>query len=117
MPPAGGFLPKGGVYTNKKPYELCVRVTEIQKNKLMKDAKKCGLKLNPYIRRLIMGAAVQARPPAIAQELYVEINRIGNNINQIARSVNAGIASPEDARQALFLLAKVYQKLDEAVKR
>jgi hypothetical protein len=35
------------------------------------------------------------------------VNRIGVNINQIARSVNAGIATPDDARQALFLLKKI----------
>lgn len=31
------------------------------------------------------------------------------NINQIARSVNAGIATAEDARRGLFLLDKVYE--------
>lgn len=46
----------------------------------------------------------------------MEINRIGNNINQIARSVNAGIATSEDAHQALFLLGQVYAKLDEVMK-
>ena len=95
---------------------MCIRLNEKQTKRLMTDAQKCGRKLNAYIRRLIMKAPVQARPPAIAQELYVEINRIGNNINQIARSVNAGIATREDARQALFLLGKVYEKLDEVLR-
>lgn len=34
---------------------------------------------------------------------------IGNNINQIARSVNAGIAKPEDAKRGLYLLDQVYE--------
>ena len=101
----------------EKPYELCIRLNEKQKKKLMEDAGKCGLKLNAYIRRLITGTVVQARPPAITQELYVEINRIGNNINQIARHFNAGIVTPEDASQVRFLLQKVYEKMDEAVRR
>lgn len=83
---------------------------------LCKKAKQCGLSKSAYLRRLILDKPVKARPPEAIHELYVEINRIGNNINQIARSVNAGIATPEDARQALFLLGKVYDKLDEAVK-
>ena len=29
-------------------------------------------------------------------DLYVEINHIGNNINQIARKANAGFATKED---------------------
>ena len=38
-----------------------------------------------------------------------EIHHIGNNINQIARSVNAGIAKPEDAKRGLYLLDQVYE--------
>ena len=45
--------------------------------------------------------------------LYGEINRIGNNINQIARSVNAGIASQEDAAEAVFLMKKVYDLMEK----
>ena len=41
------------------------------------------------------------RSPALPSEYY--------NINQIARSVNAGIATAEDARRGLFLLDKVYE--------
>ena len=40
-----------------------------------------------------------------------EIHAIGNNINQIARSVNAGIATPEDAREAVELLGRVYKQI------
>lgn len=62
-----------------------------------------------------MRSDIKARPPKEIQILYAEINKIGSNINQIARSVNAGIASPEDARRGLFMLDRVYEKLNEAV--
>ncbi len=45
----------------------------------------------------------------VPRALRTEIHHIGNNINQIARSVNAGIATAEDARRGLFLLDKVYE--------
>ena len=49
------------------------------------------------IREMIGGVAIRQRPPQELHDLYVEINRIGNNINQIARAVNArGFASGED---------------------
>lgn len=102
--------------THKEEF-ITVRLSKGERARLDKMCKKSGLKISPLIRQLLLGAKITPRPPEIAQELYVEINRIGNNINQIARSVNAGIATPEDARQALFLLGKVYEKLDEAVKR
>ena len=42
---------------------------------------------------------------------------IGNNINQIARSVNAGIAKAEDAKRGLYLLDQVYELLYEVAKK
>ena len=42
-------------------------------------------------------------------DFSTQISRVGNNINQIARSVNAGIAKPEDAKRGLYLLDQVYE--------
>ena len=61
------------------------------------------------IVRLIAGTPIRARPSQEIKDLRTEIHHIGNNINQIARSVNAGIATAEDARRGLFLLDKVYE--------
>ena len=52
---------------------------------------------------------VKSRPSQEIKDLRTEIHHIGNNINQIARSVNAGIAKPEDARRGLYLLDQVYE--------
>ncbi|MGI6175191.1 MAG: plasmid mobilization protein [Christensenellales bacterium] len=76
---------------------------------LCKKAKQCGLSKSAYLRRLILDLPVKARPTEAIHELYVEINRIGTNINQIARACNAGVTDPDSAAaQALFLLQKVY---------
>lgn len=96
-------------------HELCLRLNAEEIKKLTKDAKLCGLSRSAYLRALIMGSSVKTRPPKELQTLYAEINKIGSNINQIARSVNAGIASREDAARGLFLLEKVYERLNEVV--
>lgn len=49
-------------------------------------------------------------------ELCRMITEAQNNINQIARSVNAGIASPETAAQAVFLMRKVYELMEQAAR-
>ena len=54
------------------------------------------------------GEQVRERPAGEIKLLRAEIHQIGNNINQIARSVNMGIANPEDARNGLMMLEKVY---------
>ena len=46
-----------------------------------------------------------------------ELHAIGNNINQIARSVNTGIATQEDVQEATELLGRVYEKLYEMGQR
>ena len=60
------------------------------------------------------GQASQGPPIPV---LRTEIHHIGNNINQIARSVNAGIAKAEDAKRGLYLLDQVYELLYEVAKK
>ena len=81
---------------------------EAEYQTLCKNAKRCGLSRSAYLRRLILKTPVKACQAVEIRALYAEINKIGSNINQIARSVNAGIASPQTAEQSLFLLQKVY---------
>lgn len=47
----------------------------------------------------------------------LEIHYIGVNINQIARSVNAGIARPDDAKRGLYMLEQVYELMDRIAKK
>ena len=76
-----------------------------------------GLPAPPDLRRLIQGAEIKARPSQEIKELRTEIHHIGNNINQIARSVNAGIARAEDAKRGLFLLDQVYELMYQIAKK
>jgi len=91
-------------------------LTENEYRTLQQNAQKCGLSRSAYLKRLILNKPVKARPTKDIQKLIGEINKIGSNVNQIARSVNAGIAAPEDAKRGLFLLEQVYEKLDEAIR-
>ncbi|NCB63537.1 MAG: plasmid mobilization relaxosome protein MobC [Clostridia bacterium] len=99
-----------------KKYEICLRLSQEEKNHLESSARRCGLSRTAYLRRLILGAEVKARPSQEVKELRTEIHHIGNNINQIARSVNAGIATPEDAKRGLFLLDQVYELMYRVAK-
>ena len=78
---------------------------------------RCGLSKTAYLRRLIQGTEVKARPSQEIKELRTEIHHIGNNINQIARSVNAGIARAEDAKRGLYLLDQVYELMYQIAKK
>lgn len=97
----------------ERTYQLHIELNEAEQRCLRMDAERCALSKSTYLRKLIMSKPVRPRPTAEIRDLYAEVNHIGNNINQIARSVNAGIATPEDAAQALFLLKKVYALMEE----
>lgn len=94
---------------NEQPVRhLHIVLAEDEYQALCQNAKKCGLTRSAYLRRLIMGTPVKECQAQEIRDLYAEINRIGNNVNQIARSVNMGIATPETAEQSLFLLQRIY---------
>lgn len=65
----------------------------------------------------IEGTPVRTRPFQEIQKLRTESRHIGNNINQIARSINAGITGAEDAKRGLFLLNQVYELEYQAAKK
>ena len=102
---------------NDNTYKLCLRLTHQERAKLEADARRCGLTKSALLRRMISGLEVKARPSQELRELRTEIHRIGVNINQIARSVNAGITTAEDARHGLQLLDRVYDLMYQIAKK
>lgn len=92
---------------------LSVRMSARERIKLDSLCEASGLTASAAVRKLIAGAEIQENKAKDMKSLYQEINRIGNNINQIARSVNAGIASREDAAEAVFLMKKVYELMEK----
>ena len=97
-------------------HHLHIELTPAQYQSLTVQAKRCGLTKRAYLVRIIEGSPVRARPAQEIKELRTEIHHIGNN-NQIARSVNAGIARAEDAKRGLFLLDQVYELMYQIAKK
>ena len=93
----------------EKRHHLQIVLTPRQYRLLCSQAKQCRLTKRAYLASLIEGQPVKSRPSQEIKDLRTEIHHIGNNINQIARSVNAGIAKPEDAKRGLYLLDQVYE--------
>lgn len=121
MPPAGGKFcgkdrGKERERTNKE-HMISVRLTDAERRKLSQICAVSGLPVSAAIREMIGGITIRQRPPQELHELYVEINHIGNNINQIARKANAGFATKEDVRELKFLMRTIEAKMTELVKQ
>ncbi len=96
---------------------LHIELTPEQYQLLTGSAKQCGLTKRAFVVRLLEGAEVKTRPSQEIKDLRTEVHQIGNNINQIARSVNAGIATAEDARRGMCLLERVYKLMYEIARK
>ena len=101
----------------KDRHHLHIELTPEEYRQLTEKARQCGLSKRAFILRLLEGREIRACPSQEIKELRTEIHHIGNNINQIARSVNAGIAKAEDARRGLYLLDQVDELMYQIAKK
>lgn len=92
---------------------LTVRLTDAEHAHIGAAAKDHNTSLSALGRTLLIG---QIPPPMIDREFAQELGRIGNNLNQIARKINAGGYPPSDQihaelRDIRALLLHVQQEL------
>ena len=95
---------------------VLVRLSEKEKEHLKSQAAACALKMEPYIRKLIMGKEVRPRPPDEYVKLLREINAIGNNINQIAHIANAEQRISEDKIETVLQMQNDIMRLVRSVR-
>ena len=100
----------------KEKHHLHIELTAEQYQQLCRQAKLCGLSKRAYIVRLIDGTPIRARPSQEIKDLRTEIHHIGNNVNQIARKINAGFGNKEDVAQIKYLLGEIYRLMYEIAK-
>ena len=101
----------------KNRHHLHIELTPEQYQLLLEKSRQCGLGKRALVIRLLEGRGIRACPAQEIKDLRTEIHHIGNNINQIARSVNAGIAKAEDAKRGLYLLDQVYELMYQIAKQ
>ena len=94
--------------------QITVRLTADEYAHVKQLSKDSGLKMEPAIRRLIMGVNLRPRPPDELPELLRQLSGIGTNINQIAKVANAsGYVRKEDIQNIMEMQAALWR----AVKR
>ena len=80
----------------KKTEQIHFRIEDIEKKIILKKAKNSKLNLSEYIRtQAIYGVNIYLNYENL-DILSLELARIGNNINQIARGINKKIKFGED---------------------
>jgi hypothetical protein len=70
------------------------RYTRAELDYIQQMAHYAGLTVSEYIRRAALKIIIKPPRTSVPREAMAELNRIGININQIARALNRGRACP-----------------------
>lgn len=84
-----------------------VRVTTAELDFIARQANAARLSISDYARRLLLGQRVAPARSAANDHLLMELNRIGVNINQIARALNSDRPEQGDLATTLAELRAV----------
>lgn len=96
-------------------HQVNIRVNEAEYAKIQTSARIMGLSVPKYCKHLVMKSKL--KEPKLADEEYhkiiVDLSRIGNNINQIARRLNQ--AKSELAEEEWLAVKEQLEALDGEV--
>lgn len=88
-----------------------IRLTEEEQQLLEKAAAACGVSPSALVREKVLKGKFPAPGPArIDLDTYLELKKIGVNLNQLTRLANAGRLNPKLA-ELLLQLWKQQQKI------
>jgi len=93
-----------------------IRFSEEDLKRIDQDARAEGKTFSEYIRELTLKEPAQhLEVIEVFNKLINEINHIGININQIARSANEGILTYEDKKRLFAYLKTINKKVKEVI--
>ena len=101
--------------TRTRNRHVSVWLTDAELAHLRKQATAAGLGIDPFLRSLILGVQLRPRPPDTYAALLRELSAIGNNINQIAHTVNGQkYAVDSQIDQAVVLVRRAWRLVKDS---
>ena len=67
----------------KRTFNINVRVTESEKKRLMRTAKRCGLSLSEYLRKVGLNKKLSEKPNEKLYEVYALISDLRRDFHTI----------------------------------
>ena len=87
---------------------IATRLNDAEKHHFLRLVEQSGCSRYEFIRRLIMGAELKKVPDEDIRSLSRSVDRIGNNINQIAHLANArGYVEQGDLEEVRLLQKQI----------
>ena len=92
--------------------KITVRLTDAERDYLLTQAELAGLKIEPFVRNVILGVQMQPRPKEEWAELLRQTSGIANNINQITKRANSGEPLTEETLRLIAdMQVQIWNKL------
>ena len=89
-----------------------MRLSATEYAHLKQQTALAGMKIEPFLRQLILGVELRPKPPDCYAALLRELSAIGNNINQIAHWTNGkGYATQAEIHEAVSLVKQAYRRI------
>lgn len=96
----------------KRAKKVTFRMTEQEHEHLKNQVSNSNLNTEKYIRAVLAGEYITPRSPEQWVEILRELQRIGNNINQIARVANMSQrVLPEEIERIQQMQSDIWQKV------
>ena len=96
--------------------QITIRLTADEYAHVKQLSKDSGLKMEPAIRRLIMGVNLRPRPPDELPELLRQLSGIGTNINQLAHWANGkGYVTQAQIHDAARFAREAWELVRESI--
>lgn len=95
---------------------LRFRCTLSEKNSIQKKSSQVGLSLSDYMRQMALDGHIKVRKSKHDFELVYELKKLGVNINQQTKKLNATGILPIELKRVLPKLEKLLDQLLEDCK-
>lgn len=97
--------------------KLTARVSEEEAQKIKENAIKAGITVSEFLRSSALNIKIKQKQCDELKMIVYEINKIGNNLNQIARKINSDRDIDIEALERLKNIEyALYLLLDNVVK-
>lgn len=92
---------------------VAFRLTAEELERVQAEAERAGVSVSEYCRAAALGQRVRVRSAPDLSAALVSLNRVGVNLNQIARTVNRGQGVPLDLAEVLAEVRAAVERLAE----
>lgn len=90
---------------------VAFRLTSEELARVQIAAERTGVSLSEYCRAAALGQRVRVRSVPDLSAALVSLNRVGVNLNQIARAVNRGQGLPPDWEEMMDDVKKAVERM------